>query len=214
MNKILKSIILITLFVCVSSTYSFGNSSLESYIYKDIKKVPAKKAALVLGTSKYLKGGGKNYFYLYRIRAAVALWKAKKIKAIVVSGDHGTKYYNEVKTMTKDLVKAGVPAKYITKDHAGFRTFDSVVRAKEIFDLDDYIIVSQEFHIKRALYIAHAKGQKAIGFAAKDIKNTQAAKKMEVREFFAQAKAFLDLNVLDTKPKFLGEKVKVNYKKD
>lgn len=205
MKKIIK------LFLIFSSI-SFLSAN-EISIYKDINKTPHKKAALLLGTSKYLKGGKKNYYYLYRIRATLALWKAKKIDAVVVSGDNGTKYYDETTTMFDDLVKGGIPAKYIAKDYAGFRTFDSVIRAKEIFDLDDYIIVSQEFHLKRALYIAKNKGQKAIGFAAKDLKGTSAAKKMQVREFFAKAKAFLDLNILNTKPKFLGKKVKVNYRK-
>lgn len=183
-----------------------------NFIYKDIKKIPKKRAALLLGTAKYIKKGKQNYFYTYRIKAAIELWKAKKIDAIVVSGDNSTKYYNETKTMFNDLVKAGIPAKYIAKDHAGLRTLDSVVRAKEIFDLDDYIIISQEFHLKRALYLAHEKGQKAIGYAAKDIKGTPAAKRMENREFLAGIKAYLDVNVLNTQPKFLGNKVKVNYR--
>jgi len=187
--------------------------SFDTKIYKDIKNVPKKKAALLLGTAKYVKKGKQNYFYTYRIKAAVELWKAKKVDAIVVSGDNSTKYYDETTTMFKDLVKKGVPPEYIAKDHAGFRTFDSVIRAKEIFDLDDYIIISQEFHLKRALYIAKEKGQKAIGFAAHDIKGTNAAKRMEAREFLAGIKAFLDVNVLDTKPKFIGEKIKVSYRK-
>ena len=184
----------------------------ESSIYLDIKKVPSKKAALVLRTAKYIAKGKQNYFYTYRIKAAVKLWKAKKIDAIVVSGDKST-YYDEVTSMYKDLIKAGVPALNITRDFAGFRTFDSIVRAKEVFALDDYIIVSQKFHLKRALYIAHEKGQKAIGFAAKDIKGTKAAKKMQDREKLAQIKAFLDINILNTKPKVLGEKIKVTYRK-
>ncbi|MAD40974.1 MAG: vancomycin resistance protein [Arcobacter sp.] len=180
-------------------------------IFTDIKKVPAKKAALVLGTAKYIAKGKQNYFYTYRIRAAAQLWKARKIDAIVVSGDKST-YYDEVTLMYKDLIKAGVPSKYITKDFYGYRTFDSIVRAKEVFGLDDYIIVSQKFHLNRALYIAHEKGQRAIGFAAKDIEGTKAYKKMLEREELAQIKAFLDINILMTKPKVLGKKIKVNYR--
>lgn len=211
MNKLFKISIFFILFGLLGITNLYSNN-VESLIYNDLKKVPKKKAALLLGTAKYVKGGGKNYFYTYRIRAAVALWKAKKIDAIVVSGDNSTKYYDETTTMYKDLIKAGIPSKYIAKDHAGLRTLDSVVRAEAIFDLDDYIIVSQEFHLKRALYIAQSKGQKAIGFAAKDIKGTATAKKMEAREFFAGIKAFLDVKVLMTEPKFYGKKVKVKYR--
>jgi len=184
-----------------------------SNMYSSTKEVPQKKAALLLGTAKYMRGGGKNYFYTYRIRAAVALWKAGKVKAIVVSGDNGTKYYDETTTMYDDLVKSGVPERYISKDYAGFRTLDSVVRAEAIFDLKDYIIISQKFHLERALFIANVKGQKAIGFVAKDIPGTAAAYKMKAREYLARAKAFLDVYILHTEPKFYGKKEKVTYRK-
>ena len=182
-------------------------------LYNDIKKIPAKKAALMLGTAKYMLGGGQNYFYTYRIRAAVNLFKAGKVKAIVVSGDNSTKYYNETSKMQKDLIKAGIPSRYITLDPLGVRTLDSVVRAEAIFDLKDYIIVSQKFHLERALFIAKAKGQKVIGFMAKDIPGTAAAYRMKAREYLARAKAFLDVYILHTTPKFDGKKEKVNYKK-
>ena len=184
-----------------------------SNMYSSTKEVPQKKAALLLGTAKYMRGGGKNYFYTYRIRTAVALWKAGKVKAIVVSGDNGTKYYDETTTMYDDLVKSGVPERYISKDYAGFRTLDSVVRAEAIFDLKDYIIISQKFHLERALFIANVKGQKAIGFVAKDIPGTAAAYKMKAREYLARAKAFLDVYILHTEPKFYGKKEKVTYRK-
>ena len=182
-------------------------------IYTEIKELPQKKAALLLGTAKYVAKGKKNYFYVYRIRAAVALWKAGKVKAILVSGDNETKYYNETARMQKDLIAAGVPKKYIALDYAGFRTLDSVVRAEAIFDLEDYIIISQQFHLERALFIAKAKGQKVIGFAAKDIAGTKAANRMIEREYLARIKAFLDVYILHTEPRFYGKKEKVNYKK-
>ena len=210
MNKIINLFFISFLFVSIGAFTLNADDNIYK-IYEDIKKVPAKKAALVLGTAKYLSKGKQNYFYTYRIQAAAKLWKAKKVDAIVVSGDKST-YYDEVTSMYKDLIKAGVPSRYITKDYFGYRTFDSILRAKEVFDLDDYIIVSQKFHLNRALYIAHEKGQKAIGFSEKVIKGTKAYKKMEEREELAQIKAFLDINVLMTKPKVLGKKIKVNYR--
>ena len=211
MNKVLHLFFILFLFTKLGLNTLLAQDS-DYLIYEDIKKIPAKKAALVLGTAKYVSKGKQNYFYTYRIRAAVKLWKARKIDAIVVSGDK-SKYYDEVTSMYKDLIKAGVPSKYITKDYFGYRTFDSIVRAKEVFGLDDYIIVSQKFHLNRALYLADAKGQKAIGFVAKSIEGSKASKKMEDREALAQIKAYLDVNVLMTKPKVLGEKIKVNYRK-
>ena len=182
------------------------------FIYSNIQTLPTKKAAVVLGTSKYLSGGYINGFYDSRIKAAVALFKAGKVKAIIVSGDNRKKNYDEPTTMRDDLIASGVPSQYITLDYAGFRTLDSIVRAKQIFDLEDYILVSQKFHLERAIYLAHANKQKVIGYRAKDVQSANWTKKMEQRELLARAKAFLDIHVLRTKPKFYGRKVKVVYK--
>ncbi len=187
--------------------------STQEQIYHSIRQTPHKKAALLLGTTKYIAKGKSNWFYTYRIRAAVALWRAHRIDAIVVSGDNGTRYYDETTTMYRDLIKAGVPARYITRDYAGFRTLDSIVRAKAIFDLKDYMIISQRFHLERALFIAREKGQKVIGFAAKSRSSTKAAYRMKIREYLARTKALLDLYLLHTEPRFYGKKEKVTYKK-
>jgi len=215
MKKILKTFFLLTIFTLIGilGLNYYVQSSAASTIYTSTKQLPAKRAVLLLGTAKYLRGGYKNYFYTYRIRTAITLWKSGKVKAIIVSGDNGTKYYDETTTMYEDLIKAGIPARYITRDYAGFRTLDSIVRAEAIFDLKDYIIISQRFHLERALFIARSKGQKAIGFAAKDIPGTDAAMKMQFREYLARTKAFLDLYILGTDPKFYGKKERVIYKK-
>jgi SanA protein len=214
--KIFKRLIqLIALLALVYLWILYNNDSIAKeaspLIYSDINKVPAKKAVLVLGTSKYFRGGQINYYYKYRIDSAVKLFKAGKVKAIVVSGDNGSKNYDEPTTMHDDLVARGIPSRYITIDYAGFRTLDSIVRAEAIFSLEDYIIVSQRFHLERAIYLAHAKGQKVTGFVAKDFKNTIWAKRMQHRELLARAKAFIDVH-LGVEPKFYGEKVKVQYR--
>ena len=181
-----------------------------SHIYHDIANIPHKKAALLLGTAKYTMGR-ENLFFNARIDAAVALFKAGKVDAIIVSGDNGRKSYDEPTDMRDDLIKRGVPQQYITLDYAGFSTLDSVVRAKAIFDLEDFVIVSQKFHIERALYIAEKKGLKAIGFTARDIEGFW-GEKVRKREILARFKAFLDLHILGTEPKFYGKKVNVNYR--
>lgn len=169
----------------------------SAFIYTDLRKLPSKKTALLLGTTKSIAKDKKNYFYIYRIRAAAALFKAGKVKTILVSGDNGSQHSNETAAMQKDLIDAGVPEKHIVVDNAGFRTFDSITRAKEVFKAEDYIIVSQKFHLERALFIARKKKQKAIGFAAKDIEGTKAAYKMRFREYLARTKAFLDIYLLN-----------------
>ncbi len=180
----------------------------EDRLYSDIDEVPAKEVALLLGASKYIVGGQINLYYRYRMEAAAKLYHAGKIKHILVSGDNNTKYYNEPIEMKKSLMELGVPAKSITLDYAGFRTLDSVVRAKEIFSQQDIMVVSQAFHNKRALFISDFYQIQAIGFNAKDIPLAWGMK-TRVREYFARFKAVLDLYILKTQPKFLGEKVKI-----
>ena len=215
--KLLKWLFFITLFLVALyyiALYQYNQVSKNSkpFIFTSIEKIPPKRAVLVLGCSKYLKNGRTNYFYKYRIEATVKLFKAKKVKAIIVSGDNGNKDYDEPTQMHDDLVEAGIPSKYIQLDYAGFRTLDSIVRAKAIFDLEDYIIVSQRFHLERAIYIAHAKKQKVLGFVAKGFPNTIWAKRMRRRELLARLKAFLDVEIFGVEPKFYGKKVLVNYK--
>lgn len=186
--------------LCIAGIISINMTMTQqtsAFIYTDLRKLPSKKTALLLGTAKSIAKDKKNYFYIYRIRAAAALFKAGKVKTILVSGDNGSQHSNETAAMQKDLIDAGVPAKHIVVDNAGFRTFDSITRAKEVFKTEDYIIVSQKFHLERALFIARKKKQKAIGFAAKDIEGTKAAYKMRLREYLARTKAFLDIYLLN-----------------
>ncbi len=206
---VIVSIILIDVYI---------SQSTKHLIYNNIQKIPKRSVALVLGTAKYIKKGKINYFYKYRIDAAVALFKAKKIKAILVSGDNATPYYNEPQKMRIDLIKAGVPKNKIYLDFAGFRTLDSIKRAKAIFGLKRFVIISQRFHLERALFIAKKSGIDAIGFEAKSNPSTIATLKMQLRELLARVKAFLDIYILHTTPKFYGafEKIYIreyNYDK-
>lgn len=185
--------------LCIAGIISINMTMTQqtsAFIYTDLRKLPSKKTALLLGTAKSIAKDKKNYFYIYRIRAAVALFKAGKVKTILVSGDNGLQHSNETAAMKKDLIDAGIPSRHIMVDNAGFRTFDSITRAQEVFKAEDYIIVSQKFHLERALFIARKKKQKAIGFAAKDIQGTKAAYKMKLREYLARTKAFLDIYLL------------------
>jgi SanA protein len=177
-------------------------------LYSDVNTIPAKKVALILGTGKHLRYGRINRYFKYRIDAVVKLYKAGKIKHIIASGDNRTIYHNEPVDMQKSLIEQGIPKEAISLDYAGFRTLDSVVRCKEIFSQDDIIIVSQGFHNKRAIFISDYYEIKAIGFNARDLSFYE-GKKVLLREYFARFKAVLDLYILKTKPKFLGEKIQI-----
>jgi SanA protein len=180
----------------------------QGKLFDDVSKVPAGKVALLFGTDDRVQGGRENLYFRYRIDAAEALWKAGKIRLILVSGDNSEKYYNEPEKMKKALVERGVPKNRIVCDYAGLRTLDSVVRAKEIFGVTDVVFVSQRFHNERAAYLAKANGMSYCGFNARDVA-TQGGLKTKVREVGARVKMWLDVRVLGTKPKHLGEKIQL-----
>ncbi len=173
-------------------------------LFDDVDQVPQGKVGLVFGTTDRFQDR-ENLYFRYRIDAAEKLWKAGKIRVILVSGDNREKYYNEPEKMKRALIERGVPANRIACDYAGLRTLDSVVRAKEIFGLNEAIFISQRFHNERAVYLAQANGMKVTGFNARDV-GSRAGLKTKAREVGARVKMWLDVRVLGTRPKHLGEK--------
>ena len=158
-------LIVATIYICNKTI----DNAAAGKLYSRVQDIPPNKVALLLGTSKYLAGGNINLYYDYRIKAAIQLFKAGKIQYIIVSGDNSTKSYNEPQQMQEDLMAAGIDSSRIYLDYAGFRTFDSMVRLREIFGQDSVTVISQPFHNERALYIASKEGITAIGFNAKDV---------------------------------------------
>lgn len=177
----------------------------QNFVTAEISKIPNEKVALVLGTSKTLANGYKNYYFYHRMDAAEKLYKSGKVKYLILSGDNSTKNYSEPEDMQAELVARGIPKDHIFLDYAGFRTLDSVVRAKEIFGQKSFIIVSQKFHNERAVFIAEHYGIKAYGYNAKNV-NKYAGMKTRIREYFARTKVFVDF-LLKVQPKFGGKKV-------
>lgn len=176
-------------------------------LYDNTSDIPYNHAALLLGTSPTGRYGGPNPFFYARIRACAALYASGKIDKVIVSGDNRRVTYNEPMEMKKALMEAGVPVEDIILDYAGFRTFDSVIRAKEVFGQSSFTIVSQRFHNERAVFIAGKKGIDAIGFNAGDV-GLRYGLMTYFRECFARCKVFLDL-VVGMKPHFLGEPVDI-----
>ncbi len=180
----------------------------KSSVYDKIESIPENNVGLVLGTSKNLVNGNTNLFFKYRVNAAADLFNAGKVKHLIVSGDNSNLNYNEPRTMYQALVKLGIPEDCITLDYAGFRTLDSVIRCKEVFQQNKFTIVSQEFHNYRAVYIGKYYGLDVVAFNAKEV--TIQSNRTFHREYLARLKAMLDLHFLKTKPKFLGEKIDIN----
>lgn len=181
----------------------------KNQIFSDINLLPQNNVGLVLGTSKYFSDGTKNLFFKYRIAAAVQLFKEKKIKHIIVSGDNHVMEYNEAADMKKALLALAIPDSCITLDYAGFRTFDSVVRCKKIFGQDKFTIISQAFHNQRAVFISQHFDIDAVAFSAQEVPN-ELSENTRLREYLARFKAMIDIYILHTSPKFLGEPIKIN----
>lgn len=203
---LLALLLLLSILVVIISNFTIEVSA-RGKTFTNPANTPKNKVGLVLGTSRMLVKGGVNPYYANRIKATIELYKAGKIEFILVSGDNGTIYYNEPTTIKKDLIKGGIPDEKIFLDYAGFRTLDSMVRAKYIFGLDSVTVISQKFHNERAIYLAEKKGLKAIGFNAEGITGKQGIK-VQFREYFARVKVFLDL-LFNTQPRFYGDKIEI-----
>jgi SanA protein len=178
----------------------------QGKVYNSIEQVPERKIGLVLGCSKYLSNGRKNLYFQQRIDAAKELYFSDKVKFLLVSGDNSTKYYDEPTTMKKDLIALGVPGNKIYCDYAGLSTLDSVVRTKEVFKENQFIVISQGFHVRRAIYLGLAHDIDLIGYAPQGVSGLGSLK-TELRECLARGKALLDVKFLNRQPKFLGEPV-------
>lgn len=174
--------------------------------YSSVEKIPSAHVGLLLGTNPVSRGG-PNLYFVYRIDAAEQLFKAGKIKYLIISGDNGRKEYDEPTEMKKALVARGIDSTKVVLDYAGFRTFDSVVRAKKIFGQDTIIFISQRFHNERAIYIAQQHDMLAYGYNAKDVSNKYGMKTI-IREKFARVKVFFDI-LFGVQPHFLGEKISI-----
>jgi len=182
------------------------NSTTEEYIYHDPQKIPESYTALVLGAAVY-RSGRPSGVLTDRLEKAIELYKKNIIKRILVSGDHGKKYYDEVNNMEKFLLSRGIPKKNLFLDHAGFNTYNSIERAKEIFQVRDMIIVTQEFHQPRSVYIARKKGIKAFGYIA-DERDYPKILFFRVREYFARIKSYFEV-MLNLEAKFYGPEIPI-----
>lgn len=170
-----------------------------------VETVPKCKVGLVLGCVPMITENRPNLYFRHRIRAATELYFSGKIRYLLVSGDNHRQGYDEPASMKEALIASGVPADRIVCDYAGFRTLDSVVRAREVFGLDRAIVISQRFHNERAIYIGRARGLDLFGYNASDVTGTGGVK-THMRELAARVRTVLDVNLLGTAPHFPGPK--------
>ena len=162
--------------------------------------------AVILGAG--VRNGEPTPMLKDRLLTGIDLYKSGAVKKLIMSGDHGSKDYDEVNIMKSFAVDNGVPDEDIFMDHAGFSTYETVYRAKEIFEADNIIIVSQKYHLYRALYIAEKLDVKAVGVSA-DRRTYSGQKMRDLREILARDKDFFNC-IIKPEPTYLGEKIPVS----
>ncbi len=197
---------LMSMFAVLAINFHIDSKS-NPYIFQDMNNLPEVETALVLG-AKVFQQGTMSGMLQDRVDTAIDLYKKDKVKKILISGDHGREDYDEVNTMKDYLLKKGIKGEDIFLDHAGFDTYDSLYRANEIFKVSSVVVVTQNFHLPRAVYIGRGLKMEVCGFSA-DRHLYANIDHNKSREVLSKVKAFLDLN-FHAKPKFLGEKIPIS----
>ena len=182
----------------------------DPFIVEDTQEAPQASAVIILGARVY-SNGRLSPMLEDRVHTGQALYEAGNTSKILLSGDHGQENYDEVNAMRRDLLAQGLPGEDLFLDHAGFSTYESMVRAGEIFLLQDALIVTQEFHLARAVYTARTLGIEATGVVAdrRDYSRRDIAR-LQLREILARTKAFIDLHILKPSPTFLGDMIPIS----
>jgi SanA protein len=170
---------------------------LYSYKYIQSDSVPVRKSGIVLGARVYSHGKLSDVFQ-DRLLTAEELLKNKKVSDIIISGDNRLSHNNETSRGSTFLVQRGISLKNIFADNAGYTTYDTMTRAKKFYGVNEAVIVTQRYHLYRALYIARKKGINAVGVPA-DRQGYQHIKFYRFREFFANIKAFIQV-LIDAEP--------------
>jgi len=177
----------------------------SNYLRTDVAKVPSKPIAIVFGAGIW-EDGTPTPMLADRVQAAVDLYKAGQVGKLLMTGDNSAPDYNEVKVMQEYAEKQGVPVNDITLDYAGFSTYESCYRAKEIFGITQAVLVTQNFHLPRAVYTCRKLGVEAIGLGTPDWGKFRQYTmiRYSFREFLAVVKALWEVRVTRPKPTFLG----------
>jgi len=201
-------IIALILFIVLIINYWVLSFSKENF-YADVEKIPEVEVWLVFWAS--VKSTLEPSDILKdRLKIAVKAYNSWKIKKIIVSGDNWTKWYDEPTAMYKYLVSKWVDSDNIYLDFAGFDTYDSLYRAKHLFWVDDITLFTQDFHLKRAMYISKRLGFKKVIWIETNLQKYIAENYNNRREVLARVKAFLDVEINNSKPVVLGELIDMN----
>lgn len=195
---------------CVSifSVNYFVKDIMQERIISEAKAKTVQDIDCILVLGAKVDENGPSPILSDRLEVGIKLYEKGIAPKIIMSGDHGRKGYDEVNAMKNYAKEKGLPSNVVFMDHAGFSTYDSIYRAKEIFKAQRIIIVTQEYHLYRSLYIAKCLGIEAYGVKA-DIRKHNGALNREIREILARDKDFIK-TIFKPKPTVLGDEIPVS----
>jgi len=210
-RKFLRALLVICLFAAagIFIINLYVVLSVRGYVYSSIEELPARSVVMVLGSQIY-SSGGLSQVLQDRVDSGIEIAGAKAGRKLLLTGDHGEKYYDEVNTMRRYvLAHSEIPGRDIFMDHAGFNTHASMYRARDVFEVKELIVVTQEFHISRAVYIARKLGLDAVGLAVDQGRfSLRLRSYWELREVMARVKAFFWV-LFKVKPRYLGKVIPI-----
>ncbi|ATH78474.1 MULTISPECIES: SanA/YdcF family protein [Halomonadaceae] len=177
--------------------------STSRYIHTQLQECRPTDVAIVFGTSHWTRSGLRNPHFHARMRTSARLIADERVQHLLLSGDNRTQAYNEPRAMWRDLYRRGVPADRLTMDFAGFSTYDTMVRARHVFQLEQALLVTQSWHLPRAIFIGRSLGMDVTGCVAEE-QPSAGEWRLKVREWLARMATLGDLYLWGREPHFLG----------
>jgi SanA protein len=203
--KIFLYLAILGLVAIVAVNY-YVKSSTKKNIYYSIKRFPKNDVGIIFGAG--INGSQPSKYLKDRLDAGILLWKAKRINKILLSGDNGRDEYDELTVMKNYCFNHGVDTTKIFIDYAGFDTYSTMYRAKHIFKIKKATLISQEYHLNRAIYIGNQLGIKSVGYSANKGEYL-GYNYVRFREYGSIFKSFFDV-LRNRQPRFLGGEININ----
>ncbi len=199
----------VCILIIAVNIYIVNTTNTQIYSHKEISQIPKSDydCVIVLGAGVRADNSVSDILR-DRLDTSIMVYNSGLISKILMSGDHGRENYDEVNVMKKYAIDAGIDSSNVFMDHAGFSTYETIYRARDIFDVDKALIVTQKYHLHRALYIAKSLGLEAIGVSA-DLHNYRYQTQRDIREYAARVKEFFNL-LIKPEPTYLGEIIPVS----
>ncbi|NES78193.1 MULTISPECIES: vancomycin high temperature exclusion protein [Okeania] len=204
-QRLIFLVLILTILLIPLALNVYVRIATSKYRYKNPEEVPEQPIAIVFGAGVW-DDGTPTPMLADRVQGAVNLYKTGSVKKILMTGDNGTPDYNEVKAMQEYAISRGIPVDDITLDYAGFSTYESCYRAKEIFGITQAVLVTQSYHLPRAVYTCRQLGVDATGLGTPDwgkFRN-DSMRRYSLRELLAVLKALLEVHITRPRPTFLG----------